>query len=183
MNKLKRVGTSGLIGAMVLTATLDGCAQKYSSPQEAAAHACTALGPRAMSGALIGTAAGAVGGAALGSMAGSGRYALIGAAAGALVGLVAGLVAGHSADQRDCAAAQAALQKVGNAPTNDPVSWSAPTGSHGLFTPVSDQYTAPSGQICRKIQSSYYMDGHSPVTGEDGIVCRTADGDWARLQQ
>lgn len=168
--------------ALLATVTLAGCAQNYSSPQQAAANSCTALGPRAMSGALIGGAAGAGVGAGIGAAIGGGRAAAIGALGGLVVGAIAGLAEGHHLDVEDCAVAQAALQRVGTAPLGQRVAWSDPkTGNHGVYVPVSDRYALPGGKICRKMQASYYMDGHAPVEGDTGIVCRTPNGNWARL--
>jgi surface antigen len=160
---------------------LQGCAQNYASPQEAANRACGSLGPRALSGALIGGLSGAAVGAGLGAAAGNGRGAAIGAGAGLLVGLIAGMAKGHELDQNDCLQAQVALQQLENQPTGRPVEWSNPgTGSHGAFVPVSDSYTQTDGRVCRKISANYYMKDHTPVVGDSGVVCRTAAGDWAR---
>lgn len=169
--------------AVLLVATLlGGCAQNYKSPEQAAANSCSALGPRAMSGALIGALAGAGAGAGIGAAAGGGRGAAIGALGGLVVGVIAGLAEGHHLDVRDCAAAQTALQTVGTDPTGQPVLWSDPTtGSHGMYVPVSARYAVQNGEVCRKIQASYYIDGHAPVEGDTGVVCRQPNGDWARL--
>src|SRR4051794_12621402 len=97
-----------LIGALSTTILATGCANRpYSSPQEAAQNACSALGPKALSGALLGGLGGAALGAGVGAAAGGGRGAAIGAGVGLLGGLVAGVVVGKQADQRDCAAVQA----------------------------------------------------------------------------
>ncbi len=169
--------------AVLISATLlGGCAQNYDTAQQAAASSCSALGPRAMSGALIGGAVGAGAGAGIGALAGGGRGAAIGALGGLVIGAIAGLAEGHNLDARDCAAAQTALQRVGTIPTGQTVSWSDPnTGSHGLYVPVSDRYAAPGNEICRRIQASYYINGRAPVEGDTGVVCRKPNGDWFRL--
>lgn len=170
------------IVTMIVVALIGGCAQNYTSPQQAAANSCSALGPRALSGALIGGAIGAGAGAGIGALAGGGRGAAFGALGGLAVGALAGLAEGHHLDMRDCAVAQAALQTIGAVPTGQSVPWYNPaTGSHGAYVPVSAQYSAPSGELCRQIQASYVMSGHSPVEGDTGLVCRQPDGDWVRL--
>jgi hypothetical protein len=65
-----------------------GCAPQYNTHQEAQANACSALGPRTTSGAVIGGLGGA---AAIGGLAGGGRGAAIGAGAGVLAGAIGGL--------------------------------------------------------------------------------------------
>ena len=169
---------------IALPITLTGCAQNYSSPQQAAANACRALGPQALSGALIGGLGGAAAGAGIGALAtgGSGKAAAIGAGVGLLAGVMAGMAEGHHLDQGDCAAAQQALQQYDSAPSGQPVAWSNPsTGSSGTYTPAAS-YTSASGQICRPTDASYSIQGHAPVTGDQLIVCRTASGDWEPQQ-
>lgn len=169
--------------SLILPISLDGCAQQYATPQQAANNACSVLGPRATSGALVGGLAGAGTGALIGGLAGhSGSDALIGAAAGGLIGVIAGLAVGHHLDQRDCAAAHLALQQIDNTPTGQSISWNDPaTGSSGTFEPTAAEYTDPkSGQICRPISANYYISGHQPVQGDTGNVCRDANGDWYR---
>ena len=109
--------------ALVAVVLVSACAQSYNSPQQAAEASCSALGPRAMSGALIGAAAGAGAGAGIGALAGGGRGAAIGAIGGLLVGTIAGLVEGHQLDAHDCATAQVALQSIGNILTGQSVPW------------------------------------------------------------
>ncbi len=177
------LGWLAMASSLVLPVPISGCAQQYATPQQAANNACSALGPRATSGALIGGAAGAGTGALIGGLAGhSASDALIGAAAGGLLGAIAGGVIGHNLDQRDCAAAQLALQQIDNTPTGQLIPWNDPaTGSSGSFEPTAAEYTDPtSGQICRPISASYYIHGHQPVQGDTGNVCRDANGDWYR---
>jgi surface antigen len=183
MSNVYRASNLALTAAFMTSLVLTGCAQHYSSPEQAASNACSAFGPRASSGALIGGVTGAAGGAAIGGLAGhSGTAALIGAGVGALAGVLAGEAIGHHLDQRDCAAAQIALQQIGNTPTGQPLAWSDPsTGSHGLFIPTAAEFTDPqSGLICRPINASYYLNGHKPVVGDTGNVCRSANGNWYR---
>src|SRR5712692_8441869 len=78
-----------------------GCANRqYATPEEAITNACSAFGPKALSGTLIGGVAGAAGGAAIGAAAGGGHEALIGALAGLLVGAMVGTIAGHVTDKK-----------------------------------------------------------------------------------
>jgi surface antigen len=74
------------------------------------------------------------------------------------------------------------LQQVGTAPVGQLIPWSDPdTGSKGTFEPTAAEYTDPTtGQICRPISASYYINGHQPVEGDTGNVCRTPNGDWQR---
>jgi predicted lipid-binding transport protein (Tim44 family) len=166
---------------LVVSGMTGGCTNRpYSSPQEQAANACQALGPKALSGALIGGLGGAAAGAAIGGAAGGGRGAGIGALAGLGAGLIGGFVVGKQLDQQDCIQAQAALQQVGSAGVGQAVYWTNPaTGSHGAYTPVSATYDA-NGQVCRQVRADYYMKNHQPVTGDTGVVCRTPEGDWVR---
>lgn len=167
--------------SILLPVSLGGCAQQYATPQQAASNACAVFGPRAESGALIGAAAGAGTGALVGGLAGhNGTDALIGAGAGLLIGALAGAAVGHNLDQRDCAAAQVALQQINNAPTGQAIPWNdTATGNSGSFEPTAAEYTDPtSGQICRPVSASYYMSGHQPVQGDTGNVCRDANGDY-----
>lgn len=170
-----------VVVALALLASLQGCAQSYATPEEAVQNACSALGPKSLSGALIGSLGGAAGGAAIGAVGGGGRGAAIGAGVGVLAGLIVGTVAGNIADKADCREAQAALQRLSVTPVATPVTWSNPgTGSHGAFTSVGPETTA-NGRICRPIRADYYMRNHEPVTGDTGLVCRSATGDWARI--
>jgi surface antigen len=159
-----------------------GCATKqYTTPEEAIANACSALGPKSTQGALIGAAAGAAGGAAIGAAAGGGRGAGIGVLVGLGAGLISGAIAGNVMDKRDCQEAQIALQRMNNAPTDVVILWSdSTTGSHGSYTPITDAYNN-NGRLCRQVRADYYMKNHQPVYGDTGLVCRTSSGDWARV--
>lgn len=174
-----RKTTSLLATASLLCSLSAGCAPQYKTPEEAAANACSALGPRAMSGALLGGLGGAASGAAIGGASGGGRGAAIGAGVGLLVGLIGGLAVGHHLDQNDCAQAQIALQQAATASDGYMASWSSATGSHGAFTPVGDNFTQ-NGHICRRIHSDVQLQGHQPVEDE-GVTCRTDNGDWVRV--
>jgi surface antigen len=169
-----------LLTAVALLA--GGCAgQQYATPEEAAANACSAFGPKALQGTLIGGAAGAAGGAALGAAAGGGRGAGVGALVGLGVGLLAGAVTGNMLDKRDCREAQLALQQMSTLPTGQFVAWSEPTtGSRGTFTATTAPYDN-NGRVCRQIRADYYVHNHSPVIGDTGIICRAPNGDWARV--
>jgi hypothetical protein len=164
-----------------LSYVLVGCANRqYATPEEALQNACSAFGPKALSGALIGGAVGAAGGAAIGAAAGGGRNAAVGALAGLAAGLIVGAIAGNFTDKRDCQEAQFALQQMATTSTGTRVAWNSVSGSYGAFTPVSDETTA-NGKTCREIRSDYYIKNHQPVVGEPGLVCRSANGDWARV--
>ena len=168
--------------SLVVPMSLGGCAQHYASPQQAAANACSAFGPGATSGALIGGLTGAAGGAAIGGLAGhSGTAALIGAGAGLLAGLLVGGAIGHNVDAKDCAAARVALQNIENAPVGQRIPWSDPsTGSSGYYVPTAAAYTnEQTNEICRPVSASYYLNGHKPVEDDTGNVCRDANGGWA----
>lgn len=183
MSSIQSLGRLIVAGSLIMPSPflLTGCAQQYSSPQEAASSACSAFGPRATSGALIGAAAGAGTGALIGGLAGhSGISALIGAGAGLLAGALAGGAIGHHLDQGDCAAAQLALQQIDTAPVGQAVSWNnASTGSSGSFIPTGAVYTDPtSGQPCRPTNVNYAIKGQQPVLGDQSVVCRTADGNY-----
>ena len=160
---------------------LVGCANRqYATPDEAIQNACSAFGPKALSGALIGGAVGAAGGAAIGAGVGGGRNAALGALAGLAAGVIAGAIVGNITDKRDCQEAQLALQQMATASTGTRVAWNSVSGSYGAFTPMSDATTA-NGRTCREVRSDYYIKNHQPVVGEPGLVCRSANGDWGRV--
>ncbi len=171
--------TVTLAAASLLCVLGTGCAPQYGTPQEAAASACSALGPRALSGALIGGLGGAAGGAAIGAAAGGGRAAGIGAGVGLAAGLLSGLVVGHRLDQNDCARAQFALQQAASAPVGQVAYWSSPTGSRGAFAPVSDTFVQD-GRFCRRVRSDVQLQGHAPVN-DVALACRTSEGDYVRV--
>jgi surface antigen len=177
------IPTAALCLAVVAMISVGGCAtRQYATPEEAVKSACSSLGPKAASGALIGAAAGAAGGGLIGAAAGNTKGALIGAGLGLLVGAIAGGAAGHNLDQQDCAQAQIALQQMQTLPTGQSVAWSSPTGSHGSITAFTDDYEV-GGRVCRRIRSDVYLQNHEPVYGDEGVVCRDANGDWARVSQ
>ena len=144
------------ISVLLSASLLEGCAHQYATPEEAVQHACSAFGPKAMSGALIGGLAGAAGGAAIGGAAGGGRNAAYGALAGLVAGVLVGALAGRTADQRDCQAAQAALQQINTASTGTRIAWNSASGSYGAVTPVSGQKTV-NNHVCREVRSDYYI--------------------------
>lgn len=176
---MKRCRSLLLPVAVVSACLSSGCAPQYNSPQEAAANACRALGPKALSGALIGGLGGAAGGAAIGAAAGRGRGAAIGAGVGALAGVLGGLTVGNQLDRNDCAQAQIALAQAAQAPLGQSTVWESPTGSHGSYTPVGVQF-AQNGQTCRQFRSTSVIAGHAPVE-DTGVTCRDAAGDWHRV--
>jgi surface antigen len=170
------------LGAVLVAFLLAGCIRQYATPEEAIKDACSAFGPKALSGALIGGAAGAASGALIGAAAGGGRGAGYGALAGLVVGSIAGAIAGNIVDKQDCQQAQLALQQMESAKVGVPVQWqNYASGSSGSYTPMTDA-TSVNGHVCREIRADYYIKNHEPVTGDPGLVCRTADGDWARVE-
>jgi surface antigen len=171
------VATLFFVGILTSTMTPGCTSRSYSSPEEQAQNACQALGPKALSGALIGGLGGAAGGAGIGAAAGGGRGAAIGAGIGALAGILGGLAVGHSLDQRDCSEAQQALAQIRNTPTGQAVAWSSPSGSRGSYTPISDEYQDPKGQLCRRVRQDVTIAGRQP-TGAVVVTCRTPDGDY-----
>ena len=181
MTTLARLPAALLIfGALSTTVVTTGCANRqYASPQEAAANACHALGPKALSGSLIGGLGGAGLGAASGAAFGGGKGAAIGAGVGLLGGLIAGAMVGSQADARDCAAAQAALAQLTTAPNGREIAWSSPSGSHGSYTPVGPEY-ASNGGFCRPVHQETSIVGHQPTQGL-GVACRDANGDYQRM--
>jgi surface antigen len=170
--------------AMATTLLTTGCTnQPYTSPAQQAQNACQAFGPKTLSGAAIGVLTGAAGGAGIGAIAGGGRGAAIGAGAGALIGLLGGLAVGHSFDQRDCAEAQQALAQMRYAPIGQAAYWTDPqTGSHGSYTPVSNEYPASDNGFCRRVRQDTTLHGRQPTT-QVLVTCRTADGNYTTVQE
>jgi surface antigen len=182
MMYILRASTATLFTLAVATATLPGCTnQPYTSPEQQAQNACQALGPKALSGAVIGGLAGSAAGAGIGAAAGGGRGAAIGAGIGLIGGLVGGLVTGKHLDARDCAEAQQALAEIRTMPTGQPVSWQSPSGSRGVFTPVSDEYAGPNNTFCRTLNQQATLQGHAPTTSTV-VTCRTPDGNYETVK-
>lgn len=170
---------ASIVCSVALLGGTAGCApQQYGSPQEAAANACSALGTKALQGALVGGVGGAAGGAAIGAAAGRGKGAAIGAGIGLLAGALGGLAVGNQLDRNDCAQAQIALQQAATAPTGQVASWRSPTGSYGSYTPISANFSR-NGQTCRSFRTNTVITGHEAVT-DQGITCRDSAGDWHR---
>lgn len=162
-----RLPITGLLFVGMVTTTLTaGCTnQPYTSPEQQAQNACQAFGPKTLSGAAIGALGGAAGGAGIGAIAGGGRGAAIGAGVGALAGLMGGLAVGHSLDQRDCAQAQQALAQMRYAPVGQATSWNdTQTGSHGSYTPISDEYPSADDHFCRRVRQDTTLQGQEPTT-------------------
>ena len=171
---------AGFMAVMFSVSLLGGCAPQYGSAQEAAASACSAMGPKALSGAAIGGLGGAAAGAAIGGATGSGRAAAFGAVAGLAAGLIGGLAVGNQLDQRDCAEARYALARMGEGRTGAVVGWQSASGSRGQFTPISAARVGPDGRLCRQFTANTLLNGREPVR-ETGTVCRDAQGDWQRV--
>ena len=173
---------AGFAAIGLLASLTAGCTTApYTSPEQQAQNACQAVGPKALSGALIGGLGGAASGAALGAIAGNGRGAAIGAGAGLLVGLIGGLAVGHNMDARDCAAAQQALAQLRGLPTGNQVTWHGPAGSSGVYQAVTDETPSPDGGFCRIIRQQTTLPGHEP-TFVEGKTCRTSNGDYVSVQ-
>jgi len=171
---------AGFMAILFSAGLLAGCAPQYGSAQEAAASACNAMGPKALSGAAIGGLGGAATGAAIGGTTGSGRNAIFGAVAGLAAGVIGGLVVGNQLDQRDCAEARYALARMGDGRTGVVVGWQSASGSRGQFTPISAARVEPNGRLCRQFTANTVLNGREPVQ-ETGTVCRDAQGDWQRM--
>ena len=170
-NNTRFLGAALLIVAFCITAPAPAQAQ----------NACSALGPKAISGALIGGLGGGALGAGLGAAAGGRRGAAIGGGVGLFGGMMAGLSAGKQADQRDCAAAQAALAQMTRQPVGVPATWRSPSGSYGSYTPTGPEY-AQGNQFCRPVRQSTNIVGHQPV--DSGVVtCRDANGDYQTVTE
>ena len=171
-----------LAGALAIPLAAGGCTnQPYTSPEQQAQNACQAFGPKATSGALIGTLGGAAGGAGIGAAAGGGRGAAIGAGVGALAGLIGGIAVGHNLDSRDCAEAQQALAQVRLAPIGQAIAWRSPSGSYGSYTPVGGEYATPDNRFCRNLNEQTTLAGRQPTTSAV-VTCRTPDGDYRTVQ-
>ncbi len=184
MSRTSKAGAP-LMAAASVCVLLSGCASRqYASPQEAANNACSALGPKALSGSLIGGLGGAAAGAGLGAAAGGGRGAAIGAGVGLLVGLIGGLAAGSHLDQSDCAQAQIALAQAAQGGIGQAVFWTSPTGSYGTYTPSAMLYadTSAPGRMCRRFTGTLVIKGRDPVQ-DSGVTCRDAGGDWYRMDR
>jgi surface antigen len=162
---------------MILVASsLSGCATNQQNQAGGSSSAsCSALGPKALTGAV----AGAAGGAAIGALAGkNAKGALIGAGAGLLVGLLAG----KALDSHDCELAKAALQQMSSTPTGQQIAWNNPaTGNKGTLTPTGDAAPAPDGRICRPYKRDVTLKTGEQTAGDLGTTCRTANGDWEAI--
>lgn len=171
-----------IIVGIATTALASGCTNRaYNSPEEQAQNACQALGPKALSGTLIGGLGGAAGGAGIGALAGGGRGAAIGAGIGALAGIIGGLAVGHHLDARDCYEAQQALAQIRNVPTGRAVVWHSPTGSYGSYTPISAEYAGPNDTFCRKLNQQVKLNGHQPSISTV-VTCRTPEGNYETVR-
>lgn len=166
-----------------LTLMTTGCTdQAYTSPEQQAQNACRALGPKTLSGALIGGVGGAGTGAAIGALAGGGKGAGIGALAGGVLGVGIGLLEGHHLDAQDCQQAQIALQQVRYTDVGQAVSWANPaTGSYGSYTPLSTETVQPSGQLCRQVRQDSTIKNHA-ATSQIELTCRDANGNYTTVQ-
>jgi surface antigen len=183
MKLVRSKAVSGVLAVGLIGLLNTGCAtRQYSSPQEAAANACSAMGPKALSGALIGGLGGAAAGAGIGAAAGGGRGAAIGAGLGLAAGIIGGLAVGNRLDQNDCAQAQIALAQAAEAAPGQAISWRSPTGSYGSYTPSAPIYADAStpGRVCRQFSETVVIKGHEPVQ-DTGTTCRDGDGDWHRI--
>jgi surface antigen len=183
MKSRSQTAVSSIVVISLFAVLNTGCAtQQYTSPQQAASNACSALGPKALSGGLVGGLGGAAAGAGVGAAAGGGRGAAIGAGLGLAAGIIGGLAVGNSLDQNDCAQAQIALAQAAQGAAGQPVAWLSPTGSHGTYTPAAAIYVDASvaGRVCRQFAGTQVIQGHEPVR-DSGTICRDGEGDWRRV--
>ena len=123
-------------------------------------------------GALLGAAAGALIGSQIGS--GAGQAAAIGL--GAAIGGLAGSQLGKALDDRDRELASAAAARaVTRTPAGSNSTWVNPdSGNSGAYTPIDEPYANADGATCRKVQSTYTIEGES-YDGES-TICEMADG-------
>ncbi|EGY02136.1 hypothetical protein AZA_46966 [Nitrospirillum viridazoti Y2] len=150
---------------------LPGCAQGPQTAQQQAENSCRAFGPKTAGGALAGALVGALLGAALGG--GKGGNIAAGAAAGAVAG---GLI-GKGLDSKDCTAATVALRQMDTARTGTQIAWANPdSGNSGTFMPTSD-VRLQDGRQCRSYTRQTVVNG-KPSNVENGVTCRTPEGDW-----
>lgn len=169
--------------AISLALLMSGCADRpYNSPEEQAHNACQALGPKTLSGALIGGLGGAAGGAGLGALAGGGKGAAIGAGIGVLAGLIGGAIVGNQIDKRDCYEAQLALQQIRYKDVGQVAAWNnTATGSSGSYTALTPESAYANGRICRQVRQDTTLKDQAP-TSQMLLTCRTADGNYESVQ-
>ena len=155
------------------TVLLAGCASSPPpTPEEQAKSSCRALGPKTAIGAGIGAVVGAGLGAAVGGPS-PGNIAV-----GAGLGTAVGGLFGKGLDMRDCAAATAALQKIGAAKTGTQITWANPSsGTYGRFVPTSE-IQVQDGRQCRNYTEEVTISGKTEQ--QNGVTCRTPEGDWER---
>ncbi len=97
----------------------------------------------------------------------------------ATLGLLAGAAAGHYLAQKDCAAAQAAMQKLETAPVGQSAAWVGPqTGDRGSVTPTGASAPAPNGKLCRPYREAVRLSNGSQNV-QEGIACRDSNGNWS----
>lgn len=124
----------------------------------------------------VGSILGAIAGAAIGSQIGSGAGKAVAIGVGALLGGVAGGELGRELDRRDQEYADAAAERaINETPTGSSSTWQNPDSGHsGTYTPIEDPYRDASGAHCRRVQSTYEIEGEVH-TGES-TLCRMPDG-------
>ena len=134
--------------------------------------ACEGSGQKQTGGTILG----AIAGAAIGSQIGSGAGQAVAIGVGALIGGVIGNEIGRRLDEQDRQYAQkAAAQAVVSTPTGTTSTWTNPdSGNSGTYRPVDEAFQNEKGRTCRKVQTSYTIDGKT-VNGEE-TMCQNPDG-------
>lgn len=164
-----------LIYIAISSSLLSGCvAPGGTYGSVAQPDSCAIFNKKMVFGGLAGAATGAAAGALIGRDA-------KGTAIGAGVGLLLGSLAGAMAARSDCDSAMMALQAMGSAPTNTPVSWSSPTTGHnGSFIPVGAPVVNKySGRLCRPYVLQARDQSGNQANGGQGITCRDdKTGNW-----
>lgn len=153
---------SSLSCTLILTSGLVSCVgctlQREPAP----------LGPKTTVGALGGAATGGVIGAA------AGHGTPIAIAAGVLGGLLLGGGIGSALDAQDRSILQRTVQHTAAVPPGQTVTWQAPSGTRGTYTPGPVVQRADG--VCRTYHMSVVIDG--VFQEARGLACQNPDGTW-----
>jgi surface antigen len=135
-----------------------------------ASTGCASLGPKAKSGAVLGS----TGGGLIALASGAGAAGIIG---GILLGGLAGGAVGDMLDQRDKELAMKATQQsLESARTGESIEWTNPDSGHsGSITPT-ETYQSADGAYCRKYTQSIIV--KDEAVESFGTACRQPDGTW-----
>jgi len=126
--------------------------------------------PKAVLGALIGTAAGA----GIAAVAGGGPGAIVGAGLGGA--LIGGFVGNRLDDRDKRLAAQAAQQAFEQNHAGQASVWRNPdSGNYGSVTPTRT-YELANGRYCREYKQTIVIGGEPSQAY--GTACRQSDGTW-----